>query len=370
MDDRRELAELTRELVAISSHEDESEAGDFVEEWLRAETDAEVTRDGAPRGGNVIARRGAGEPTLALVGHHDVVAPADEQLADDGHYRVEERDGRIYGRGTADMKGAVAAMMLAFRDADPAGELVFASFIGEETGGEGSQYAIENGFSPDYAVVGEGSTSYSEPGLTDVVVAHRGRRESTIVAQGEAAHAGEPDAGANAIYRACDAVDVLRSLDTPEVEIPEADATLPGKVTATVIEGGETSNVVPDRCVVTVDERTIPDGRADLEAVEEIEGVEWRVEQDWPPMRCGDEAFVEGTLAAARTVQADTPDEPGPILKPHATDAGWLSAAGVECVVCGPSEPGEAHTDHESVSVDVLVQCAAIYRGVAEAPLG
>ena len=370
MDDSRELAELTRELVAISSHEDESEAGDFIEEWLRAETDAEVTRDGAPRGGNVIARRGSDEPILALVGHHDVVAPADEQLADDGTPRVEERDGRIYGRGTADMKGAVAAMMLAFRDAEPAGELVFASFVGEETGGEGSQYAIEDGFAPDYAVVGEGSTSYSEPGLTDVVVTHRGRRESTIVAHGEAAHAGEPDAGSNAIYRACDAVEVLRSLDTPEVEIPEADTTLPGKVTATVIEGGETSNVVPDRCVVTVDERTVPDGRADLEAVEEIEGVEWQIEQDWPPMRCGDETFVEGVLSAARAVQSDAPEEPGPILKPHATDAGWLSAAGVECVVCGPSEPGEAHTDHESVSVDVLAQCEAIYRGVAEAPLG
>ena len=374
--DATEIEELTRDLVSIPSHEDETEAGDYVEEWLREETDAEVTRDGV---GNVVARRGerAGR-SLALVGHHDVVAPADEQTID-GEYVVERRDGRLYGRGTADMKGSVAAAMLAFRDSEvsrtsesrtasdsgPVRELVFASFVGEEVGGVGARAAIDEGFAPDYAVVGEGSTNYSAEGLTDVVVAHKGRRGSTVTARGTAAHASEPDAGENAVYRACDAVDVIRELEFPAVDV--FGERLRGSVAVTGIDGGTAWNVIPEACEVTVDERTVPGERADLERVEALAGVEWTVEQDLPPMRCEDEAFAETVLTAARDAQsAADSGSPELVTKPHATDAGWLAQAGTTCVVCGASEPGEAHTKDESVSLDVLERCYEIYRGTAE----
>ncbi|MFC6730324.1 M20/M25/M40 family metallo-hydrolase, partial [Natronoarchaeum mannanilyticum] len=132
-----ELDRLAADLVAIPSHEDEREAGEAIAEWLAEETAASVQIDDS---GNVIARTGDGDRSLALVGHHDVVPPDDSQVVDetDGgetEYAVERRDGRLYGRGSADMKGAVAAMLLAFRDAEPAIELVFASFAGEEQGG-------------------------------------------------------------------------------------------------------------------------------------------------------------------------------------------------------------------------------------------
>jgi acetylornithine deacetylase len=373
-----EVVELTRELVAIPSHEDETAAGDFVESWLREETDAEVTRDEV---GNVIARRNhdgsegnADATSLALVGHHDVVPPADEQITDEGEYVVEERDGHLYGRGTADMKGAVAAAMLAFRDADlgasesaeastsaDSPELVFASFVGEEVGGEGAQAAIDRGFAPDYAVVGEGSTGYSAAGVTEVAVAHKGRRGSTVTAHGSAAHASEPEAGENAVYRACDAVDVIRDLDFPAVEV--FGEQVRGSVAVTEIDGGSAWNVIPETCEVTVDERTVPGERAPLERVEEIDGVEWAVDQDLPPMACDDEAFAETLLAAAETAQDGQPEL---VTKPHATDAGWLAEAGTTCVVCGAAEPGEAHTKDESVGIDVLERCYEIYRGAAE----
>jgi len=70
--------------------------GDFVERWLRDETEAAVERD---EHGNVFARVGEGETTLALAGHHDVVPPDDSQVAGDGEYIVEAEDGRLYGRG-------------------------------------------------------------------------------------------------------------------------------------------------------------------------------------------------------------------------------------------------------------------------------
>ncbi|EMA33535.1 M20 family metallopeptidase [Haloarcula japonica] len=352
------LASLTRDLVSIPSHDDESTAGEYIASWLRDHTDARVTRDDH---GNVIARKGRGDESLALVGHHDVVPPDESQVDADGEYIVEEREDRLYGRGAADMKGCVAAAMLAFRDADPAGELVFASFVGEEQGGVGCQAAIEDGFAPDYAVVGEGSTGYSAPGTTDVAVAHKGRRGSTIVAEGAAAHASEPEAGANAIYRATDAVDVVRDLDFPETSVLGHE--MSGSVAITEIDGGSAWNVIPERCEVTVDERTVPGERAPLDRVEAIEGVTWRVDQDLPPMACGDADFADAVLDAATAAQAATPEH---VVKPHATDAGWLAQAGTDCVIVGAAEPGEAHTADESVSLAVVERCRDIYEAVAE----
>ncbi|KTG10801.1 peptidase M20 [Haloprofundus marisrubri] len=363
-----DVTTLTHELVSIPSHEDETAAGDAIETWLREHTDGDVTRDET---GNVIARRGPSDesgggnssddtPSLALVGHHDVVPPAPSQL-DGEEYVVDTRDGRLYGRGAADMKGAVAASMLAFRDADPNCELVFASFVGEEIGGTGARAAIDEGFVPDYAIVAEGSTNYSKPGVTDVVVAHKGRRGSTIVAEGSAAHASEPEAGENAIYRASDAIDVVRELEFPEVDV--FGENLRGTVAVTGIDGGTAWNVIPDECEITVDERTVPGVRAELERVEEIDGVEWTVDQDLPPMDCDDEGFADTVLQAAIAAQDGDPEL---VTKPHATDAGWLAQAGTTCVVCGASEPGEAHTKTESVGIDVLERCYRIYRNTAE----
>jgi acetylornithine deacetylase len=350
------VADLTRDLVSIPSHEDETEAGDFIEDWLRRETDADVTRD---RVGNVIARRGSDSESIALVGHHDVVPPDDSQVEND-EYVLEERDGRLYGRGAADMKGAVAAAMWAFRDADPETELVFASFAGEEIGGEGARHAIENGFSPDYAVIGEGTTGYSAPGVTDIAVAHKGRRASTITAHGTAAHASEPVEGENAVYRACEAVETVRGIDAPSAEV--FGERVRGSVVVTEIEGGSAWNVIPESCSVTVDERTVPNERAPL-GTAESKGIEWVVDQDLPPMACDDEGFAEAVQAAAGDAQDGDPEQ---VTKPHATDAGWLADAGVTCVICGPAEQGEPHTKDESVSLDVLERCYETYRGVVE----
>jgi acetylornithine deacetylase len=349
---------LARRLVETPSHEDTDAATTLLSQWLTDNTDASVRVDDH---GNVFARRGEGDSSLALVGHHDVVPPDDGQISD-GSYVLAERDGRLHGRGSADMKGSLAAAACAFRDADPAGELVFASFIGEEQGGVGCRAAIDAGFSPDYAVVGEGSTGYSAPGVTDVAVAHKGRRAVTVTAEGSAAHASEPAAGDNAIYHASDAVQRIRDLPTPSTTVLGTD--LDGSVVVTEIDGGSAWNVVPESCTVTVDERTVPGERAPFEAVEAVDGVSVTVEQDLPPMACGDPAFAEAVTAAADAAQDGTAEQ---VVKPHATDAGWLAArAGTTCVVCGAAEPGEAHTATESVSLSVVDRCKRLYQRVAE----
>ena len=341
----KEVERLTRELVRIPSYEDETQAGDFIEEWLRDKTDAEVERDDA---GNVLARHG--EPRTALVGHHDTVPPADGQV-DDGVMTVEERDGRLYGRGTADMKGALAAAMIAFRDAGTP-NTAFASFVGEERGGIGAKYATSDGFVPDRAVVIEGSSGYSSLGSLDVAVAHRGRRELRVVAHGEAKHAGEGDDTSNAVYTAVDAINRMRRYESPTVEVE--GGTLEGSLTVTSIEGaGEATNVVPSRCEFVVDERTVP-GVSPYEFESDVES---EVVDEMPPMECDDLSFARKVRDAARE---ETTSEL--VVKPHATDAGWLASAGSSCVICGPAERGEAHTDNESVSVEALERTEGAYR--------
>lgn len=356
-----DVVELTEALVAIPSHEDETGAGDYIERWLETRTDADVGRDGA---GNVIARRNAGsDRSIALVGHHDVVSPAESQL-DGDEYVVEKREGRLYGRGTADMKGSLAAAMVAFAEAAvPAEtEAVFASFVGEEDGGVGARAAIDAGFAPDYAVVGEGSTGYSQTDVTDVVVAHKGRRGSTVRAEGVATHASTPDDGENAIYRAIEAIDVIRGLDAPETTVLGHD--LEGSISVTEIDGGSAWNVIPERCAFTVDERTVPGERAAIDEAASIEGVSVTVDQDLPPMACGDADFAATARSAAEAAQKGMPEA---VTKPHATDAGWLAErAGTTCVVCGAAEPGEAHTATESVSMDAVERCREIYRRILE----
>lgn len=353
-----EVVTLAETLIEIPSHEDESVAGDHIQTWLESQTDAEVSRD---RVGNVIAHRGEGESTLALVGHHDVVPPAPAQ-EHDGAPQSWVENGRLYGRGSADMKGAVAAMMVAFRDAEPAGRLAFASFVGEEVGGVGARHAVEAGFTPEHAVVGEGSAAYATEGALDVVVAHRGRRGSTVTASGRACHASEPEAGTNAIYRATDAIDRIRSVDRPAAQV--AGEELTGSIEVTRIEAGTADNVIPDTCTLTIDERTLPDQRIDLEdELDSLEGIAVDVDQDWPPMRCHDERFASAVVDALAAVGP----RPSPVTKPHATDASWLAEAGSATVVVGPAQRGEAHTRDESVSIELLRLAERGYRAVAEA---
>ncbi|MDY6779800.1 MAG: M20/M25/M40 family metallo-hydrolase [Halobacteria archaeon] len=361
-----ELRELTEELVSVPSHEDETEVGNLIETWLRDETGSEVERDEV---GNVVARKegeeeeaDGGNTETALVCHHDVVPPDSSQV-DDGEYVVREEGGRLYGRGTADMKGAVAAALLGFRDSEPEETFTFASFVGEETGGEGARHALERGFEPDRAVVTEGSTGYSKEGdsVTDVGVAHRGRRELELTVGGVAEHASEAGYETNAIDRASRAVEKLRGLtdEPPKREVHGNE--IKGSAVPTYAHAGDSdaTNVTPERCVVTVDERTVPGEELSYETVEKVPGTEVETVQRVPAMVCDDRGFADGVLEVAGSHQEGKPEA---VVKPHATDAGWLSEAGVDCVVVGPAEPGEAHTADESVSLDALERCYRIYR--------
>jgi acetylornithine deacetylase len=214
----------------------------------------------------------------------------------------------------------------------------------------------------------EGSTGYSAAGITDVAVAHRGRVESRIVAEGAAEHAAESAPERNAIYRLCDALEHVREVPLPEGSVPLLpDQPLTAAVTPTVVEGGSTTNATPATAEATIDERTVPGSAAStaLDSVSAAAGVSIETVSEHPAMACTDADFVTRCVEAARAAGEGRAER---VVKPHATDAGWLARAGTEPVVIGPAEPGEAHTPDESVSIEALDRCRRIYERVLIGP--
>jgi len=185
---------------------------------------------------------------------------------------------------------------------------------------------------------------------------------------GVAAHASEPTAGENAIDGAADVIREIEAIDP--VSAPVRGHKLAGSAVVTQCSGGSAANIVPDRCTLTVDERTVPGASRPMDELSIPRPLQARVDHDvgmaHPAMICEDEAFLDRALDAAAASQDG---EPAAVAKPHATDAGILDDAGAECLVIGPAEPGEAHTADESVPIAVLERCREIYRTLAETPL-
>ena len=371
--DGDELTALVRELVEIPSENppgNEGPVAEFLAERLAASpVDFDVTLE--PVEGdraNVIAR--AGDPdvgTLLLTGHVDVV-PADADDWKGDPYELREENGRLVGRGTSDMKGALAAKVLAaeaYVEGDGSGEVILAFVVGEENGGIGSEHLVESGMDADGAIVGE-------PTDMTVAVAEKGVARFTITTSGENSHSGSPQSGV-------DAVDGMRAV-LDEIERLEADVSdrshphlEPETITVTEIAGGLAPNVVADEVSATVDWRFLPTSGNDREAFERAvrervaaatADTPYEAEVEWfsfgrASETPGDHPLVETVRAAATDVRGA-----GTLGGLNAiTDARFLRLdADVPTVVYGPgSIEDDAHTVDESVDRGDLLDAATVY---------
>ena len=167
-----EVVALLQELVGIPSHENEGAVVDLLCGRFRERGIPFETRlVGPPGRANVIASWGRGEPSLILNSHMDTVAPGDPAGWQSPPLAAEIRDGRLYGRGSADAKGPLAAMIVAFesiRRSHPRlqGRLILTAVAYEEESGLGTQAEVAAGARADAAIVGE-------PTNLQVCVAHR-----------------------------------------------------------------------------------------------------------------------------------------------------------------------------------------------------
>ncbi len=315
---------------------------------------------------------GAGQGGLLLAGHLDTVPPGDGPWSHDPlGGRLE--DGRIYGRGAADMKGGLAAMVfaagaLARSGLELPGNLLVAGTVGEEVDCRGAQALLEKGW-----LEGVGAIAIPEPTGVELCIAHKGALWLRVETQGRAAHGARPDLGVNAILRMAD---VIRDMVAVEWDAPPHP--LLGRPTLNVatILGGTKTNMVPDRCELTVDIRTLPQqshgsvlaqlegilrnlGSADGEAPAVLEVLNDRAGLSTP----ADHPFVETAQKVGRALWGRRMMVRG---APYYTDGSVLGpGTGLPVILLGPGEVGQAHQTDEWVSTEALSQAARFYAALA-----
>jgi acetylornithine deacetylase/succinyl-diaminopimelate desuccinylase len=378
------VAEAAR-LVAVEGHQDhpraERDVADHVAARLTA-AGAEVTLQ--PVGGerrNVIARvRGQRPgPTLMFNAHLDTVPPYGMPNA----LVPRIADGRLWGRGAADMKGALAAMAAVVAAlADPgirfAGELVLTAVAGEESGSDGMQALVAAGVGADFAVVGE-------PTMLRVGRAHKGALWAEVAFRGVAAHGSVPEAGVNAIYHAARFVDRVERTLAPALARRRHPLLGPATVNVGVITGGDRPPMVPAACRVQLDRRWLP-GERHADVLAELVGVVEDLRREDPAVdatvteMAGTSAFVHSPLDTpadhsyvrllAQVAARHTGQDAEPVGLQFWTDGALLAAAtGTPTVVCGPGDIAQAHSLAEWVAVEQLHQAADVYLSLAASML-
>lgn len=370
-----EVADLTARLVEIESinpdvvpgGSGEAEVARFVAEWCERaglETSLEEAATGRP---NVVAvARGLGSGrSLMLNAHTDTVGVAG--MTDPFTPRIEGH--RLYGRGAYDMKGSLAACMLATAEAARrgfAGDVVLTAVADEEFASVGTE-AVAVDVRTDAAIV-------TEPTEMQVAVAHRGFVSLEIETRGRAAHGSRPEIGIDAIAKMGRVLVGIEQLDARLRATPTHTYLSSGSVHASIIEGGQEYSSYPARCVLQAERRTIPGetiSMVERELHEILDGAgvgddefsaELRLLASREPFEVAEsEAIVELVRRNAGAVLGALPALVG---VPFWADSALLAEAGIPTVLFGPRGEG-AHAEVEWVDVGDLERCVEIYVAAA-----
>jgi acetylornithine deacetylase len=332
-----------------------------------------LTHDATGKKANLFATLGdSKKPGLILSGHTDVV-PVDGQNWDTDPFVAVERDGKLYARGSADMKGfigiilAQAPKFVAALNANRLdAPLHYSLSYDEEVGCIGVRGLIrdleDNDIHPAGCVVGE-------PTSMQPIIAHKGTHRFRCAVHGREAHSSYVTYGVNAIEYAARLVVFIRQIADrlAQIETRDYGFTVPYSTLSTgVIHGGIAANVVPKDCVFQFDMRTLPNTSPEalhkeirayaealareMQAVDEKSGIdlEW-VSQTVGLAAAESDAIVQWAMKLSRNKQV------GKVS--YGTEAGLFQKMGVPSVICGPGDIAQAHRPNEFVALDQLAQC-------------
>jgi acetylornithine deacetylase len=341
-----------------------------------------LTYDATGKKANLFATLGDSlKPGLILSGHTDVV-PVDGQNWDTDPFAAVERDGKLFARGSADMKGFIGIILAqapkfvaALNDQRLDAPLHYSLSYDEEVGCLGVRGLIrdleENNIRPAGCVVGE-------PTSMQPIIAHKGTHRFRCAVHGREAHSSYVTHGVNAIEYAARLIVFIRQIADRLAQIERRDYgfTVPYSTLSTgLIHGGIAANVVPKDCVFSFDMRTLPQASPDA-LYQEIRAYAERLAQE---MRAVDAAagidleWVSQTvgLAAAETdgivqwaMQLARSATVGKVS--YGTEAGLFQKMGVPTVICGPGDIAEAHRPNEFVALDQLAQCERFMERILE----
>jgi len=370
--DRDRLVDELADLVGIDSTNPElvrdgageAAVAEYVAEAMREiglEVDVWEPEPDRPNAVGVLPGTGGGR-SLMLNAHTDTVGV--DGMETPFAPRVE--NGRMYGRGTQDMKGSLAAQLAAVRalqaaNVKLAGDVIVAAVIDEEHKSRGTEAVVER-YDPDGAVV-------TEPTDLELALAHKGFVWVDVTTKGRAAHGSRPEEGIDANMHMGR---VLARLDELEQTLRRRDGhALVGtpSLHAPQIEGGTASSVYSAQCRLRVERRTVP-GETAAQAVEEVQAILDALADEDPTVDATceqafarrpfevarDAPMAEAVRGAASDVLGHTPPNVGQTFW---TDAALLAEAGTETVVLGPVGEG-LHTTEEWVDLDSVTRLAEI----------
>lgn len=338
---------LTAAVCDIESvSRDEGRLADAIEVALRALTHLEVIRDGH----TLIARTHLGRAErVILAGHIDTVP-----LTDEPNLPTRVVDGELWGRGTVDMKGGVAVMLrLAATVLEPSRDLTFLFYEAEEIEAEFNGLARLAQTSPDllagdFAVLLEPTDGGIEGGC-------KGTLRVDVVTKGVAAHSARPWKGHNAIHDAGTVLARLTAYDAQTIAVDGLDYN--EALQAVKISGGIAGNVIPDRCVVTVNYRYAPD-KSSEEALAHVQQVFEGFECILVDVADGARPGLHLPAAQAFVEALGVPLN----AKEGWTDVARFSALGIPAVNYGPGDPNLAHMDDERCPVEQYTQAEVALR--------
>jgi len=311
-----------------------------------------------PGRSNIVARlspSGKVRQRILLAPHLDTVNAAKAQ------FTPRKINGRLFGRGACDTKGSVATMLaavceLARSKRRPAQtEIVFAGLVDEENAQAGSRALAASGFKADLAIVGE-------PTRGQIVTAHKGSLWLQLETRGKSAHGARPELGRNAVHQMARVVDLLETEYAARLRRRRHKLLGCATVSVGVINGGTQPNIVPDRCTISIDRRTLP-GETESGVQREIHSLLRR--------RRLQAAIGNGKLAACLPLETDSriplvaqflhsARQREPMGVHYYCDASVLAQGGIPSIVFGPGDIAQAHTAEEWISLRSLEHARAL----------
>ena len=330
-----------------------------------------LTYDETRRKANLFATIGVGKPGGVILSGHTDTVPWDGQAWTLDPLSGEVKDGRLYGRGSADMKGFIGlavAQAQAFLEADLPHAVHYALSYDEEVGGFGAMNMIadlrEAGVAPALCLVGE-------PTMMVPAIAHKGVHRWRCCVKGRAAHSSQTPSAVNAIEAAARVISHIADMADAWRDGQEryAGFDVPFTTAAVgVINGGIADNVIPEDCHFNYEFRNLPGSdeqamqREVLARAAQLEGAMKAVDTATGfrfETLCSMPAFLAPPNDPAVQLAQRLARTQNTALVAFGTEAGLFQRAGIAAVVCGPGDIAQAHQADEYVSLAQLARCEA-----------
>jgi acetylornithine deacetylase len=311
----------------------------------------------APGRYNCVAEVGSGQPTLVLCGHIDTVATADMTIPP---FEPRVDGARVYGRGSFDMKGGVAAIMAALAalvDTNMQGRVMAALVCDEEYASLGAADFVKR-YPADACIL----TEAPQDGPNELVLAHKGFVWAQLTTHGVAAHGSRWDLGVSAIGRMGRIVAALEQFDREVLRYRTHPLVGPASLHCATIAGGSGWSTYAGDCTLQLERRTIP-GEVPTEVMSELERIvreagedaELKLVFERPPMVCSPDILI--AQSARRALEEVTGRAPADAGVAYWMDAAIFDQAGIPTINFGPRGAG-AHEPVEWVDLDSVVQVA------------